>query len=114
MAIGPALVPKPRLDGLPLVSWAKFELEEIFTRQALELEQWRSRFHAGQSLPGISEEEAGDIVHSELGLEPSERKIQKLIAKSRITDPRRGGKHSYVSARRLFWVIRELQATVRS
>jgi DNA transposition AAA+ family ATPase len=23
------------------------ELEEIFTRQALELEQWRSRFHAG-------------------------------------------------------------------
>jgi DNA transposition AAA+ family ATPase len=24
------------------------ELEEIFTRQALELEQWRSRFHAGR------------------------------------------------------------------
>jgi hypothetical protein len=39
------------------------ELEEIFTRQALELEQWRSRFHAGQALPGISEEEAADIVH---------------------------------------------------
>ena len=31
------------------------ELEEIFTRQALELEQWRSRFHAGQALPGISD-----------------------------------------------------------
>jgi hypothetical protein len=43
-----------------------------------------------------------------LGL--SQRKIQKLISKSRITDLRNGGKYSYVSARRLFWVIRELQA----
>jgi len=86
------------------------ELEEIFTRQALELEQWRSRFHAGQALPGISEEEAAEIVHSELGLGLSQRKIQKLISKSRITDLRNGGQHSYVSARRLFWVIRELQA----
>ena len=40
----------------------------------------------------------------------SQRKIQKLISKSRITDLRNGGQHSYVSARRLFWVIRELQA----
>jgi hypothetical protein len=40
----------------------------------------------------------------------SQRKIQKLISKSRITDLRNGGKYSYVSARRLFWVIRELQA----
>jgi type II secretory pathway predicted ATPase ExeA len=86
------------------------ELEAIFTRQALELEQWRSRFHAGQALPGISEEEAAAIVHSELGLGLSQRKIQKLISKSRITDLRHGGQHSYVSARRLFWVIRELQA----
>ena len=84
--------------------------EEIFTRQALELEQWRSRFHAGHALPGISEEEAANIVHSELGLGLSQRKIQKLIAKSWITDLRNGGQHSYVSARRLFWVIRELQA----
>jgi hypothetical protein len=43
-----------------------------------------------------------------LGL--SQRKIQRLISKSRITDLRNGGKYSYVSARRLFWVIRELQA----
>ena len=80
-------------------------------RQALELEQWRSRFHAGQALPGISEGEAADIVHSELGLELSQRKIQKLIAKSRITDLRHRGQHTYVSARRLFWVIRELQTS---
>jgi hypothetical protein len=70
------------------------ELEQIFTRQALELEQWRSRFHAGQALPGISEEEAATIVHSELGLGLSQRKIQKLISKSRITDLRNGGKHT--------------------
>jgi type II secretory pathway predicted ATPase ExeA len=76
------------------------ELEEIFTRQALELEQWRSRFHAAQALPGISEEEAATIVHSELGLGLSQRKIQKLISKSRITDLRDGRRHSYVSARR--------------
>ena len=49
-------------------------------------------------------------MHSELGLGLSQRKIQKLISKSRITDLRNGGQHSYVSARRLFWVIRELQA----
>src|SRR5271167_4859190 len=72
------------------------------------------RFHAGQALPGISEEEAATIVHSELGLGLSQRKIQKLISKSRITDLRNGGKHSYVSARRLFWVIRELQAAAKS
>ena len=84
------------------------ELEEIFTRQALELEQWRSRFHAGQSLPGISEEEATQIVRSELSRRLSESHIRKLIAKSRITDLHHGAKHSYVSARRLFWVIREL------
>ena len=89
------------------------ELEEIFTRQALELEQWRSRFHAGQALPGISEQEAAEIVHSELGFKFSEPKIQRLIAKSRITDLRNGGSHDYVSARRLFWVIRELQAALK-
>ena len=76
----------------------------------MELEQWRSRFHAGQALPGISEDEAAAIVHYELGVRLSQPKIQRLIAKSRITDLRNGGQHSYVSARRLFWVIRELQS----
>jgi hypothetical protein len=40
-------------------------------------------------------------------------KIQKLIAKSRITDLRNGGQHSYVSARRLFWVLRELLSVAK-
>ena len=84
-------------------------MEQIFTRQALELEQWRSRFDAGQALPGISKDEAADIVHFELGLGLSQQKIQKLISKSRITGLRNGGQQSYVSARRLFWMIRDLQ-----
>jgi hypothetical protein len=44
-----------------------------------------------------------------MGVGLPQRKIQKLIANSRIKDLRKGGQHSYVSARRLFWVIRELQ-----
>ena len=36
--------------------------------------------------------------------------MQRLVAKPKIHDLRNGGQHSYVSARRLFWVIRELQA----
>ena len=87
------------------------ELEKIFIREALELEQWRSRFHAGQSLPGISEQEAAEIIHSELKWQLSQGKVRKLISKSKITDLRQGAQHTYVSARRLFWVIRELQAT---
>jgi DNA transposition AAA+ family ATPase len=105
------LLDQPPHCGLPFAG--THELEEIFTRQALELEQWRSRFHAGQSLPGISEEEATQIVQSELGEKLSQQKIRKLIAKSQITDLRNGGKHNYVSARRLFWVIRELQVTAK-
>jgi hypothetical protein len=53
-------------------------------------------------------------VHSELGLGLSQRKIQKLISKSRIRALRNGGQHSYVSARRLFWVIRELQSVANA
>ena len=72
------------------------------------------RFHAGHALPDISDEEATGIMHLELGLGLSPRKIQKPIAKSRITDLRNGGQHSYVSAHRLFWVTRELQAVAKN
>jgi hypothetical protein len=39
---------------------------------------------------------------------------ERLISKSRITDLRHGDQHSYVSARRLFWVISELQAVAHA
>ena len=51
-----------------------------------QLEQWRSRFHVGQRLPSISEDEAAEIVHSELGQELSQGGDRRLISKSRITD----------------------------
>ena len=89
------------------------ELETIFTRQALELEQWRSRFHAGQALPGISEEEASDIVHSELGSGLSRQKIQKLISKSRTRTFATAANTAMNRPRRLFWVIRESQTVAK-
>lgn len=84
------------------------ELEEMFTRHALELEQWRSRFHAGRPLPGISEEEAQWICREELGPSCSAAIIRKLVKKARVVDLRHGAEHSYVSTRRLFWTLREL------
>ena len=48
--------PRELLDQPPhcgLLFAGTHQLEAIFTRQALELEQWRSRFHAGQALPGL-------------------------------------------------------------
>ena len=67
-------------------------------------------FTPARPCPASLKKKQPTIVHSELGLGLSQRKIQRLISKSRITDLRNGGQHSYVSARRLFWVIRELQA----
>ena len=50
---GPARHARERHVGEVEVANAITSLEAIFTRQALELEQWRSRFHAGQALPGL-------------------------------------------------------------
>lgn len=85
------------------------ELERIFSRQALELEQWKSRFHAGQALPGLSEEEAVLVVRSELGAHCPSEKMRKLIKKCRVSDLHHGGEYNYVSARRLFWALRDLK-----
>ena len=41
-------------------------------------------------------------------------KTNMAESKLSITDLRNGGKYSYVSARRLFWVIRELQAVANA
>jgi hypothetical protein len=74
--------------------------------QALELEQWRSRFHAGQALPGISEEEATTIVHSELGLGVGRQNLAQPMAlrgKGRVIRLRElEGPHEIASRRSLF------------
>ncbi len=90
------------------------QLEEIFTRQAIQLEQWKSRFYAGQPLPGVNEEEAASIIRGELGSDYPLSKVSKLIKKCRVADLRKGTEHSYVSARRLFWALRDLKVSSSS
>ena len=85
------------------------ELERMFRLHALELEQWNSRLHAGKRLPGISEKEAGDIARAELGTSFSDVKIEKLIKASRVEALASDGRQTYISARRLFWTIRDLK-----
>jgi DNA transposition AAA+ family ATPase len=88
-------------------------LKQIF--QQMELEQWRSRLHAGNPLPGISEVEAQEIVAAELGPQP-EKKVATLIKAAKVADYRqtKNGEadYQYISARRLFWGIRDLKAAL--
>lgn len=82
-------------------------LKNIF--QQFELEQWRSRIHAGKALPGISDEEAEKIVEGEIGKGYPRSKVKRLIDHSRVEDPRQGKDYRYISARKLFWVLRDLK-----
>ena len=70
------------------------ELEEIFTRQALELEQWRSRFSCRAGTPRHLGAGSGGDRALGARFQTVEAKIQRLIAKSRITDLRQGGRHT--------------------
>lgn len=86
-------------------------LKQIF--QQSELEQWRSRLHAGRALPGISDAEAGEIVSGELGPGiPSQKKVGGLIEAARVADPRQGKDYTYISARKLFWTLRDIKAAL--
>jgi DNA transposition AAA+ family ATPase len=82
------------------------DLKKIFLQ--LELEQWRSRIHAGKALPGISDEEAREIIAGELG-EQSSKKVSLLIDSARVSDLRQGKDFKYISARRLFWSLRDIK-----
>jgi hypothetical protein len=82
---------------------------EMFARNALQLEQWNSRFRAGKALPGIGEEEAEAIVRGELGAAASRPVMEKLLKGARVPHLRSGGKQSYVSARRLFEALADLK-----
>ncbi len=85
-------------------------LKAIF--EQTELEQWRSRLHAGKALPGISDEEARKIVAGEIGTEYPENKIGGLIEAARVADPRQGKDYRYISARKLFWSLRDLKTAI--
>jgi DNA transposition AAA+ family ATPase len=84
-------------------------LRDMFEKRALLLEQWTSRLRAGKSLPGIHRSEAETIIRSELGAIVSRPQIDRLIKQSTTRDLRAGAEHTYISARRLFWSLREIK-----
>lgn len=83
-------------------------LRELFQRKALVLEQCNSRFHDGKSLPGIQRDEAFEIIRGELGA-VSKEQAEKLIKGATVRDLRGSVTHTYISARRLFWSLREIK-----
>lgn len=87
------------------------QLQHTFKR--FEMEQWRSRLQNAIELPGIQPQEAAAIIESELGR--SKRKaIEEMIADATITDDRKNSHTTYISARRLFKGISEVQAAKKS
>jgi DNA transposition AAA+ family ATPase len=82
------------------------QLEQIFEHPSLR--QWHSRIFRCETLPGLSEDEARQIICGELGA-VADPKVKKLVEGSYDTDLYRGKKVDYISARRLFWAIEEIQ-----
>ncbi len=82
---------------------------EMFARNALQLEQWNSRFRAGKTLPGMSEEEAVEAVRGELGHGLRKDSMEELLKGATVPHLRSGGKQRYVSARRLFEALADLK-----
>ena len=101
------LLDRPPYCGLLFAG--SHQLQSTFTLNAMQLEQWNSRFHFGEALPGISDNEAEDILRAELGDHASKGAIEKLVRSARAKDLRNSGAHEYISARRLFWSIRDLK-----
>lgn len=87
------------------------ELEKTFNR--LDMEQWHSRLRQGAELPGVSEEEAAEIILGELGAQPKER-VNALIKKCYAVDLRKGREVKYISARTLFWSIQSIQEKLQA
>lgn len=75
---------------------------ELFARNALQLEQWNSRFRAGKMLPGMSREEGEEVIRGELGEGARREIVDRLLKGATVPHLRSSGKKSYVSARRLF------------
>jgi DNA transposition AAA+ family ATPase len=83
-------------------------VEDIFRpRPDCQLEQWRSRVEQHRyCLPGLSEDEAREILRGELGTLP-EKTVKIFTEGSTVDDTRKRTK--YISARRLFNAIRDFK-----
>ncbi|HLJ87735.1 MAG TPA: AAA family ATPase [Candidatus Angelobacter sp.] len=82
------------------------DLESTFLK--LNMQQWHSRISRGVTLPGLSRDEACDIVSTELpDFSPSD--IAKLVDSCQDPDLRDGKVQNYISARKLFKTIADIQ-----
>lgn len=81
-----------------LIFAGSHELEQTFQR--LDMEQWARRIRKGCELPGLSEQEAVDIIRSEIQL--SERKAGEMVRHCYAVDLRKGREVKYISAGMLF------------
>jgi DNA transposition AAA+ family ATPase len=83
---------------------------QTLTVKALQLEQWNGgRFNFLRSLQGISDEKAREIIRAELGDGVKRDLIELLIKSARVPNLRSRGTKTYISARRLFGALRDLQ-----
>jgi DNA transposition AAA+ family ATPase len=104
------LIDRPPYCGLLFAG--SHQLQSTFTLNAIQLEQWNSRFHYGQELPGISREEAVEVLRAELGRSINASEVDEIVKQATAEEFRRDGKHKYISARRLFWSIRDIKEAV--
>ena len=102
------------VQQIGMVFMGSHELEHIFLRHAVHLEQWNSRFYAGATLPGISEQEASRILLDELGPSANRAVISEALDGARVPHlrqkPGRKNPEKYISARRLFNSIRDFKS----
>lgn len=98
------LLDRPPYCGILILG--SHNLKRIFDQ--VELEQWNQRVRAGKILPGISDEEAKNIIAGELGAQPA-KKVEGLIDSARVSDPRQGQDFRYISARKLFWSLGDIK-----
>jgi DNA transposition AAA+ family ATPase len=71
------LLDRPPYCGLLFAG--SHQLQSTFVLNAIQLEQWNSRFHFGQELPGIQRDEAGHVLRSELGKAVTAAEIDEII-----------------------------------
>lgn len=98
------LLDRPPYCGLLFAG--SHQLEQTFQR--LDMEQWASRLRQGAELPGISRDEALEIVCAELP-GASDAAAKGLIDNCYARDLRKGKEVKYISARMLFWSIAKIQ-----
>lgn len=101
------LLDRPPYCGLLFAG--SHEFQRAFVRDAVHLEQWNSRFHAGKSLPGMSAGEAEGAIRQELAGAKNLDKVAATILK-KARKAHFGGQGEYISARVVFETIAELKA----